>query len=91
MENKIKTIVELDSTQAQASIIKLGATASNTTKDIVLMRSKNCIRFVLGQCIIKDKQTPDFDQELFLKDNNRTYKLSFDCKNCFMDIQSFEK
>ncbi|MFA6199892.1 MAG: U32 family peptidase [Bacteroidales bacterium] len=71
--------------------IVYGVEKTNKTKDIVLMRSKNCIRFALGQCIIKDKQTPDFDQELFLKDNNRTYKLSFDCKNCFMDIQSLEK
>ncbi len=71
--------------------IVYGVEKTNKTKDIVLMRSKNCIRYALGQCIIKDKQTPDFDQELFLKDNNRTYKLSFDCKNCFMDIQSLEK
>lgn len=34
MENKIKTIVELDSTQAQASIIKLNSTASDSTKTL---------------------------------------------------------
>lgn len=34
MENKIKTIVEIDSTQAQASIIKLNSTASDTTKTL---------------------------------------------------------
>lgn len=33
-DTKIKTVVEIDSTQAQASIIKLGATASNSTKDL---------------------------------------------------------
>jgi hypothetical protein len=32
--NKIKTIVEVETSQAQASIIKLGAVASNTTKDL---------------------------------------------------------
>ncbi len=57
-----------------------------TQKGLVLMRSKNCIRYNLGQCLMRDKQSPDFNQELFLKDNNRTYKLSFDCKNCFMDV-----
>ena len=34
MENKIKTIVELDSTQAQASIIKLNSIASDNTKTL---------------------------------------------------------
>ncbi len=34
MENKIKTIVELDTTQAQASIIKLNSTASDSTKTL---------------------------------------------------------
>lgn len=71
--------------------IVYGVEKTNKTKDIILMRSKNCIRFALGQCLIKDKQTPDFDQELFLKDNQRLYKLTFDCKNCFMNIQSLEK
>lgn len=71
--------------------IVYGVEKTNKTKDIILMRSKNCIRFDLGQCLIKDKQTPDFDQELFLKDNQRLYKLTFDCKNCFMNIQSLEK
>ncbi len=58
--------------------------------EMVLMRTKNCIRYTLGQCLIRDKHTPDFDQELFLKDNKRTYKLHFDCKNCFMDILPLE-
>ncbi|HHT03951.1 MAG TPA: hypothetical protein GX005_06495, partial [Bacteroidales bacterium] len=71
--------------------ITYGVEKTNLTKDIILMRSKNCIRYALGQCLIRDKQTPDFDQELFLKDNERTYKLTFDCKNCFMDIQALEK
>jgi len=71
--------------------ITYGVEKTNQTKDIILMRSKNCIRYALGQCLIRDKQTPDFDQELFLKDNERTYKLTFDCKNCFMDIKVLEK
>ena len=71
--------------------ITYGVEKTNLTKDIILMRSKNCIRYALGQCLIRDKQTPDFDQELFLKDNERTYKLTFDCKNCFMDIKVLEK
>lgn len=71
--------------------ITYGVEKTNLTKDIILMRSKNCIRYALGQCLIRDKQTPDFDQELFLKDNERTYQLTFDCKNCFMDIKALEK
>lgn len=63
---------------------------NSKSKDMVLMRTKNCIRYTLGQCLIRDKQTQDFNQELFLKDNKRTYKLHFDCKNCFMDLISLE-
>lgn len=64
---------------------------TNQTKNIVLMRTKNCIRYALGQCLIKDKQTLDFDQNLYIKDNHQRYKLSFDCKNCFMEIEKDER
>jgi putative protease len=62
------------------------ALKANPKEDIVLMRSKNCIRYNLKQCLLRDEQTSDFNQELFLRDNQRTYKLQFDCKNCFMDL-----
>ncbi len=54
--------------------------------DICLMRSRNCIRFNLGQCLKRHKQEKDYQTALFLKDNNHKYRLKFDCENCIMEV-----
>lgn len=56
--------------------------------EICLMRSRNCIRFNLGQCLKRHKQEKDYQSTLFLKDNNHKYRLSFDCENCIMEVYS---
>lgn len=71
--------------------IEYSVEKTNQTNNIVLMRTKNCIRFALGQCLTRDKQSSDFDQNLYLKDNHQTYKLTFDCKNCIMEVDFFSK
>lgn len=55
-------------------------------EEICLMRSRNCIRYNLGQCLKRHKQQKDYQSELFLKDNNLKYRLSFDCENCIMEV-----
>ena len=56
--------------------------------EICLMRSRNCIRFNLGQCLKRDKQEKDFQSQLFLKDNNHKYRLNFNCEDCIMEVYS---
>lgn len=55
-----------------------------------LMRSKNCLRFNLGQCLRRDKLSKGFEGELFLRDNQHTYRLSFDCSNCMMSVWAYK-
>ncbi len=50
-----------------------------------LMRCKYCIRFELGFCL-KEKTARKIDEPLFLENNGKRYRLSFDCKNCEMVI-----
>lgn len=55
-----------------------------------LMRSKNCIRYNLGQCLQRDKLSKGFEGRLFLKDNRHTYRLEFDCSSCTMSLWSID-
>lgn len=55
-----------------------------------LMRSKNCLRFNLGQCLRRDKLSKGFEGDLFLRDNQHTYRLSFDCSNCMMSVWAYK-
>lgn len=55
-----------------------------------LMRSKNCIRYNLGQCLQRDKLSKGFEGRLFLKDNQHTYRLAFDCSSCTMSLWSID-
>ena len=53
-----------------------------------LMRSRNCIRYNLGQCLKKDRVSKEYSGELFLLDNSYRYRLEFDCSNCLMSVFS---
>lgn len=55
-----------------------------------LMRSKNCIRYNLGQCLKRDKLSKGFEGRLFLRDNKHTYRLEFDCSSCTMSLWSIK-
>lgn len=54
--------------------------------EICLMRSRNCIRYNLGQCLQRHKLKKDYQGDLYLKDNNHKYRLKFDCKDCIMEV-----
>lgn len=52
-------------------------------KDAELMRTKYCIRYELGICLKKAKDT----RKLYLVNNGRRFALSFDCRNCEMIVK----
>jgi putative protease len=56
-----------------------------------LMTTKYCLRYELGCCLKgKSKGTPKVDikptDELILRNNDRRFRLEFDCKECLMRI-----
>jgi len=53
----------------------------------VLMETRYCILHELGYCDGKGKNQMA-GKKLFLKDNNRSYPLDFDCRNCQMKVMS---
>lgn len=53
-----------------------------------LMTTKYCLRYELGQCLVRHQVAGDFRSELFLENNGRRLALKFDCKNCQMQIFS---
>ena len=56
--------------------------------DKPLMTTKYCLRYELGQCLVRHQVTDDYRSELFLENNGRRLALKFDCKNCQMQIFS---
>ncbi len=59
-------------------------------QDIELMRSKNCLRYNLGECLQRNRLSKGFEGDLFLRDNNHTYRLEFDCSKCEMSLWTCE-
>ncbi|MBI9054156.1 MAG: U32 family peptidase [Bacteroidales bacterium] len=55
-----------------------------------IMITKHCIKYQIGACEKFEKNPTKFSEPLFLEDNNRKYKLEFDCKNCQMKVLSPE-
>ena len=53
-------------------------------KDIMI--TKHCIKYQMGACERFEKNPKRISEPLFLEDNNRKYKLEFDCKNCQMKV-----
>ena len=54
-------------------------------ENVPLMFTKYCIKFEMGWCP-KQAYNATFKEPLYLKNNNQTYKLTFDCKACQMLI-----
>lgn len=66
-----------------AKVLELAPEVCDKKSDIVLMKTKHCLRHFSGMCL---KNKPD-NRRLFLKDEYGTnYQLEFDCKNCIMKV-----
>lgn len=51
-----------------------------------IMLTRYCIKYQLGACKKFEKNPEKISEPLFLEDNNRKYKLDFDCNNCLMKV-----
>jgi 23S rRNA 5-hydroxycytidine C2501 synthase len=52
----------------------------------VVMTTKYCIRYQMNACKVFQKNQVELNNPLYLKDQNHTYRLNFDCKNCVMQV-----
>lgn len=75
--NQIFTNVNLENNQAPE--------VTKNYKDIPLMTTKYCIKRELDICP-KENKKGNKAPYLFLKDNQKKYKVQFDCANCMMRI-----
>ncbi|MCL1833013.1 MAG: U32 family peptidase [Leptospirales bacterium] len=51
-----------------------------------LMTTKLCLRYENSLCKKENNTNNKFQEPLYLSDENRKYRIEFDCKNCFMLI-----
>ena len=73
------------------NIVEYGLEKTESYDNKALMTTKYCLRYELGCCLRGKNQgrpqadiTPD--EELLLRNNDRLFRLQFDCKNCQMLI-----
>lgn len=59
-------------------------------ENVPLMFTKHCIKYEMGWCPREGNQ-PDFKEPLFLRNNDQSYQLRFDCKKCEMQISVAQK
>lgn len=53
----------------------------------VIMNTRYCLKYELGQCPMKQKAPDDRMKEpLWIVDKSKRYRLSFDCKKCEMSV-----
>jgi putative protease len=57
-----------------------------TTKDEVLMHTKQCLRYELGYCPVHQKPKGHLSEPLFLVHRNERLRLEFDCQACEMRV-----
>lgn len=62
----------------------------NDSSNKEIMTTKHCIKYQMGACEKFEKDPKKLLEPLFLEDNNRKYKLEFDCENCQMKVLSPE-
>lgn len=58
---------------------------------IPLMTTKYCLRYELGQCLLKKCNKAvdeDYTGELYLTNNGKRFRLVFDCKRCEMHVMA---
>ncbi|NOQ27067.1 MAG: hypothetical protein GQ564_17025 [Bacteroidales bacterium] len=53
-----------------------------------IMITKHCIKYQIGACEKFEKDPKKISEPLYMMDNNRKYKLEFDCKDCLMKVIS---
>lgn len=51
-----------------------------------IMTTKHCIKYQIGACEKYNKNPIKVSEPLFIRDNNRKYKLEFDCTTCVMKV-----
>ena len=68
------------------TVLNMAFEQQKIEKDAVLMHTKYCILNELGSCLLKTK--PKFKLPLFIENNQRKFRLVFDCKNCEMLVKT---
>lgn len=59
-------------------------------KNVPLMTTRHCIKYALGYCPKESTRKNDFKEPLYLINGKSKLKLSFDCKECLMQITQNE-
>ncbi len=57
-------------------------------KNVPLMFTKHCVKYALGWCPRETRDKQDFREPYFLVNQQNRFKLTFNCKDCEMEVSS---
>jgi putative protease len=64
---------------------------NTTVAEATLMFCKHCLRYSMGWCVKRGQQKSPYREPYYLvSSDGRRYRLSFDCKNCQMQVMAEE-
>lgn len=66
--------------------LEAGPDSTRDCSDIVLMTTKYCLRYEMGQCLKSKNVDEEYKGRLFLENNGKRYELKFDCAKCQMNV-----
>lgn len=73
----------------KSQVLESGLEVSHDYAGKNLMTTKYCLRYELGQCLLHKNNTtvsPEYQGNLYLRNNKNYFQLHFDCKECQMRI-----
>ena len=86
-ENTLNKLAEKFYKRHGVTQIEKAFEAQSDFKDKDIMQTKHCLKYQIGACLKYHNNPKKISEPLFLKDNNRKYRLEFDCKNCQMKVK----
>ena len=66
--------------------LEAGPDSTRDCNDIVLMTTKYCLRYEMGQCLKSKNVDEEYKGRLFLENNGKRYELKFNCAKCQMNV-----
>ncbi len=89
--NVVNRVAEAFYNRHQCAVAEHGLEQTHDYEEKALMTTKYCLRYELGQCLMhkcNSQVAPDYKGDLFLRNNDRLFRLHFDCARCEMQLFS---
>ena len=86
--NVVNVFAEKFYKRHNANVVEKGLELTGSRESEVLMTTRYCLKFEMGQCPKKNKvASGSIKQKMLLENDKVKLEIEFDCKNCVMNIR----